>query len=198
MNQYIFLESHMSILSPSTGSLAGVPCSGVIPPAPPPRRSRGGARTSGGWPSCWRCKGWAGPFAWFEYHISTRSEGGKPGPCNPLPFLLIKRPHPSSPLAEFFSGLWCELQPHQITTIGHIGGHQNASAPTASPVSTDAWMFSGVAPARRSAILSRLGTEGLKTSTPSFAVRLSSVPAPNPTSSAKPRGILTTRLFPGF
>ncbi len=26
---------------------ARVPCSGVIPPAPPPRRSRGGARTSG-------------------------------------------------------------------------------------------------------------------------------------------------------
>ena len=28
---------------------AGVPSSGVIPPAPPPRRSRGGPRTSGDW-----------------------------------------------------------------------------------------------------------------------------------------------------
>lgn len=59
-------------------------------------------------------------------------------------------------------------------------------------------MFSGVTPARRSASLSRLGTAGLKTSSPSFAVRLTSVPAPNPTSSAKPRGILTPRLFPHF
>ncbi len=59
-------------------------------------------------------------------------------------------------------------------------------------------MFSGVTPARRSASLSRLGTEGLSTSSPSFAVRLTSVPAPKPTSSAKPRGILTPRLLPHF
>jgi len=59
-------------------------------------------------------------------------------------------------------------------------------------------MFSGVIPARRSASLSRLGREGLKTSSPSLAVRLTSVPAPKPTSSAKPRGILTPRLFPHF
>ncbi|MFM9102765.1 MAG: type II toxin-antitoxin system RelE/ParE family toxin, partial [Cyanobium sp.] len=43
---------------------AGVPASGVIPPAPPPRRSRGGPLTSDGWPSGWHCKGWAGPFPW--------------------------------------------------------------------------------------------------------------------------------------
>ena len=49
---------------------AGVPASGVNPPAPPPRLSRGGPRTSGGWPNGWRCKGWAGPFPWFEYHLN--------------------------------------------------------------------------------------------------------------------------------
>ncbi|QNI71051.1 hypothetical protein CyaNS01_01923 [Cyanobium sp. NS01] len=43
-----------------------------------------------------------------------------------------------------------------------------------------------------------LGTEGLKTSSPTFAVRLTSVQALIPTSSAKPRGILTPRLFPHF
>jgi hypothetical protein len=50
--------------------LAGVPSRGVNPPAPPPRRSRGGARTSGDRLRGWCCKGWAGPFPWFEYHLN--------------------------------------------------------------------------------------------------------------------------------
>ena len=49
---------------------AGVPSSGVIPPASPPRRSRGGPRIPGGLPSGWSCKGWAGPFPWFENHLN--------------------------------------------------------------------------------------------------------------------------------
>jgi len=53
-----------------TGNQAGVPSSGVKPSAPPPRRSRGGPLTSGGWPHGWSCKGWAGPFPWFEIHIN--------------------------------------------------------------------------------------------------------------------------------
>ena len=59
-------------------------------------------------------------------------------------------------------------------------------------------MFAGVIPERRSWSRSRVGSEGLRTNSPSFAVRLTSVPAPKPTSSAKPRGILTPRLFPHF
>jgi hypothetical protein len=57
---------------------ARVPRSGVIPPAPPPRRSRGGPRTSGGWPSGWRCKGWAGPFPWSEYHLNQTNHAQAP------------------------------------------------------------------------------------------------------------------------
>ena len=59
-------------------SRVGVPGSGVIPPAPPPRRSRGGPRTSGGWLSGWRCKGWAGPFPWFEYHLNQTNHAQDP------------------------------------------------------------------------------------------------------------------------
>ncbi len=50
--------------------LAGVPASGVNPPAPHPGVAGVGVRTSGGWPNSWRCKGWAGPFPWFEYHLN--------------------------------------------------------------------------------------------------------------------------------
>jgi len=57
---------------------AGVPRSGVNPPAPPPRRSRGGSRSLGGWPSGWRCKGWAGPFPWFEYHLNQTNHAQNP------------------------------------------------------------------------------------------------------------------------
>ena len=58
------------ILLKQVSESAGVPSSGVIPPASPPRRSRGGARIPGGLPSGWRCKGWAGPFPWFENHLN--------------------------------------------------------------------------------------------------------------------------------
>ena len=47
--------------APPRSGPAGVPARGVIPPTPPPRRSRGGVRTSDGWLSGFRCKGWAGP-----------------------------------------------------------------------------------------------------------------------------------------
>ena len=57
---------------------ACVPCSGVIPPAPPPRRSRGGPRTSGDRLYGCRCKGWAGPFPWFEYHLNQTDHAQDP------------------------------------------------------------------------------------------------------------------------
>ena len=43
------LRSQLTALATELASLreACVPCSGVNPPAPPPRRSRGGPRTSG-------------------------------------------------------------------------------------------------------------------------------------------------------
>jgi hypothetical protein len=40
-------ENHTA--STALVEIAGVPASGVIPPAPPPRRSRGGPHTSVGW-----------------------------------------------------------------------------------------------------------------------------------------------------
>lgn len=49
---------------------AGVPVSGVDPLAPPPRLRRDGPRTSSDQPSGWPCRGWAGPFPWFETHLS--------------------------------------------------------------------------------------------------------------------------------
>ncbi|MFN9545788.1 MAG: hypothetical protein ACK6AD_01760, partial [Cyanobacteriota bacterium] len=57
----------LRIAAPTLEELqAGVPASGVNPPAPPPRRRRGGPHTSVGWSHGWPCKGWAGPFPWFE------------------------------------------------------------------------------------------------------------------------------------
>jgi hypothetical protein len=40
-------QSEPAALAGAADGGAGVPASGVIPPAPPPLRSRGGARTSG-------------------------------------------------------------------------------------------------------------------------------------------------------
>jgi hypothetical protein len=57
---------------------AGVPSSGVTSPAPPPRLRRGGPRTSGGWPNGWACKGWAGPFPWFENHLNQTNHAQSP------------------------------------------------------------------------------------------------------------------------
>ena len=49
--------------------MAGVPWSGVIPPAPHAGlASMGGASQATG--SGWCCKRWAGPFPWFEYHLN--------------------------------------------------------------------------------------------------------------------------------
>ena len=71
-------ETYAPQFSPTTGApaksvrlaFAGVPSSGVKPPAPPPRLRRGGPRTSGDRLHGWRCKRWAGPFPWFEYHLN--------------------------------------------------------------------------------------------------------------------------------
>jgi len=52
--------------------------------------------------------------------------------------------------------------------------------------------------AKRSSRLRRAGTDGFTTSSPSLALKLTSEPAPRPTSSAKPRGIRNPRLFPHF
>ena len=57
---------------------ARVPSSGVIPPAPPPRRSRGGPLSSSDRLHGWRCKGWAGPFPWFEYHLNQTNHAQAP------------------------------------------------------------------------------------------------------------------------
>jgi hypothetical protein len=50
--------------------LTGIPTSGGIPPALPPRLRQGGPRTSGDRHHGWHCKGWAGPFPWFENHLN--------------------------------------------------------------------------------------------------------------------------------
>lgn len=51
-----------------------------------------------------------------------------------------------------------------------------------APVSIEAWLFSGVMPARRSERRGRVASEGLRINSPSMAMRLTSVPAPKPTS----------------
>ena len=56
---------------------AGVPSS-VKPPVPPPRRSRGGTQPSCDRLSGWRCKGWAGPFPWFENHLNQTNHAQDP------------------------------------------------------------------------------------------------------------------------
>ena len=97
------------------------------------------------------------------------------------------------------TSLWGELQPDQVPTIRDIRrGHQKISAPTATPVSTEEWRFSAVTPARRTSRLRRVGCAGFTIKSPSLALRLTSVPAPRPICSARPRGIRTPRLFPHF
>jgi hypothetical protein len=68
---------------PEVLARAGVPSSGVTSPEPPPRRSRGGPRTSTAQPSCWACKGWAGPFPWFENHLNQTNHVESPRGTSP-------------------------------------------------------------------------------------------------------------------
>src|SRR5258708_5125140 len=45
----------------------------------------------------------------------------------------------------FMSGLWIEVDPHNVTGVGHIGLHQyNASLPTGLPKSASSCKFSRV------------------------------------------------------
>jgi IS5 family transposase len=56
---------------------AGVPRSGVIPPAPHAGLANlGGASQVTG--SGWCCKRWAGPFPWFEYHLNQTNHAQDP------------------------------------------------------------------------------------------------------------------------
>jgi len=56
---------------------AGVPQSGVIPPAPHAGlASLGGASQATG--SGWCCKRWAGPFPWFESYLNQTNHAQDP------------------------------------------------------------------------------------------------------------------------
>jgi hypothetical protein len=57
---------------------AGVPASGVIPPAAPLRFSRGGVLTSSSGSYGRPCKGRAGSFPWFEYHLNQTNHAQSP------------------------------------------------------------------------------------------------------------------------
>ena len=131
--------------------------------------------------------------------LHARCHGTKEGQAN-LGVVSLWRDHQGrSPSSLLTPCLWREGQPNQITPIRDVGScHSKNSAPTADPVSIEAWRLASETSAKRSARLRRSGTDGLTTSSPSWARRLTSVPAPRPTSSARPRGMRTPRLFPHF
>jgi len=132
----------------------------------------------------------------------TLDAGGhwtKQGQAN-LRVVGLRRDHQSrTPSSLLTTRLRCELQPDQVSPIRDIRSSQEKiSAPTVAPVSIEEWRFSSETSAKRSSRLRRAGTDGFTTSSPSLALKLTSEPAPRPTSSARPRGIRTPRLFPHF
>jgi putative transposase len=58
-----------------------IPTSGVVSGGPH-LCNRGGPCTSGDQLHGWHCKGWAGPFPWFEYHLNQTRHAQTPS-CRP-------------------------------------------------------------------------------------------------------------------
>jgi len=65
-------------LAPGIGLLRWRPLKWCKSPQPPPRRSRGGPRTAVGCLTGCRCKGWAGPFPWFELYLNQTNHAQHP------------------------------------------------------------------------------------------------------------------------
>ncbi len=119
---------------------AGFPASGVIPPAPPPRRAGVEHAPQAAGPAAgiaWGgAPGWAGPFPWFAYPTSSRQTLHRSHAAAPELASLLDRSSAGELIPELARGGLQQLIELEVAAVLGADRHERSESEAAAATAT--------------------------------------------------------------